>query len=265
MNTTENHYFIILGYTGLDAVIKKIDSLISEDRTIVIFCLTKELYDFLSPSITRTKISLILLERKEKNLNIRFSQPLTFIRAKKETMRVFNKYFNCIPDGSNIYFYNTWIVLWIFYSVYRMRKRCKIFYEKTDPAGNYDTAITLSALLAWLKYFIVYPIPFRMVRGEFPIPELTKRFFKDIFIVQSITRNELTNNELKEMYKQSQCKVLWIMDTYIDEPQALISIDDYLRRVSACYETTLKYFDSSDCAIKYHPQGTSKRKILEGW
>jgi hypothetical protein len=261
-----DYYFFSLGYTKIFAILSIIEKKSIRESNINIIVTLKSTKLFWQKLIrdNSLKWKLIFLNT---HVDGRLRNPLTWIRIRKLTRKLFKNNFQFVHN-SNIYFFGSSFALDMFALIKMLSKTNYIYFLDYDTKRIY---------LAWCKYFnfryiilkiiynLIYKLDIKFINiNERPIATLSDQFFSKAKIIKLKMTEYSYDVEIFKKY------ILTNKEVIINKRVLLLDDDCYLfsycsgeelRRILNKLKKMLdSYFLKSEILFKKHPNDTFYNK-----
>ena len=261
---------IISSYSCLLTAVDRITKALDKGQETILLCTSTQIYRFLHPLSSNADIRLEYVDISLIHM-IGLRSPWSIWRLHRDVRKRWSQWFRDIPNGSEVHFFNRLYALHIGYWVWRLKTRCFIYYAECDPVDIFENVHGVISLLKWFVLFIIYPIPFEMLRGSGEdrivgaMPFLSSKFI-DLAVdyeYPMVRDNEFLRSKsiYKLLARDSKAEVLWITQPLVES--GLVQSDQYLSILQNCASITYEFFPPDSQAVKYHPRTSSREGVWD--
>jgi hypothetical protein len=264
----KTEFFLLASYSCLPTVVNRLIELESQKTSVIFYCFTTQLYEFLLPLIKHYDwINVFYIDDTE-IYKISLYRPWKIFSGFKLLNSIFHKWFAIIPPASKVNFYNRYYALTMFFMVWKLRNKCEIHFTDCDHFEKieFEKNISLYATLKKAFLYLLYPMPFEFVSGNDgvkPFPALNKFFLEKTAKVKHPMISDLSELKHTKIFRnlsyKSDKKILWLMSPVLD--LGMVPADEYKQVFRNCVAIVNSYFPSIEQAVKYHPRTIQKEII----
>ena len=247
-------YFFLLSYSSLLSVVYRLEQIREHGGRATLFCFTEPLARFFSPlqELGWVKILLIdsMLTRPPSFLSLR-----SIAGARRRLAELQERYFEQIPDGSLVHFYNRHYSTLAANVLAQLHKRCNVAYTECDPVGLPKTAYGPKAAAYWLVHTAIYRAPIRMVGRQRPFQELREAYIREVvtYLGHRVTDPDQVRmgDVYQKLWVNRFARVLWVLGNHLT--RNLVHRDLYLDIIRRCVQVVGASYPASTQVVKYHP------------